>query len=448
MPNTISHIKVIDSPTGSGKTTFIKNYINKSSDDEKFFVITPYLDEVDGFIRDCPSKHFRQPDQGVGRGSKMRHLIKLISEGCNICSTHALLQNINDELMTALRNNNYTLVLDESFQVIEKYNFYSKEDAPSEEEQENLTKGDVNWLLENNYIQVDENYLVVWTDDERAIGNKYLFLKSIIKRNMLYMVRNKLFVWTFPYELFSDGIFKECYILTYLFTSQFQHYYYNYFGLKYETFHIEKNDGQYGLIKTINNDFEIDFKKNARKLITILENDQLNRIGDVVRDVYGREKSTALSMTWYRNNPMMMGKISSNLSNYFRHITKSSPSKRMWTCFKDFMKDVKNPLATKKSFLSFSTRAMNKYGNRTVLAFMINRYPNQFYVDFFKQKGIIVDSDLYALSDMIQWIWRSAIRNGKPITLYIPSQRMRNILKDFLDNKPIGRYSGADYEYE
>ena len=47
--------------------------------------------------------------------------------------------------------------------------------------------------------------------------------------------------------------------------------------------------------------------------------------------------------------------------------------------------------------------------------------------------GVSVDEDGFALSEMIQFIWRSAIRDGKEITLYVPSSRMRNLLLDWLE---------------
>ena len=46
---------------------------------------------------------------------------------------------------------------------------------------------------------------------------------------------------------------------------------------------------------------------------------------------------------------------------------------------------------------------------------------------------IEIDEDGFALSELLQWIWRSQIRQGKPIILYIPSKRMRELLEDFLD---------------
>ena len=39
--------------------------------------------------------------------------------------------------------------------------------------------------------------------------------------------------------------------------------------------------------------------------------------------------------------------------------------------------------------------------------------------------------EAYALSEMIQFICRSAIRDDEQIYCYIPSERMRNLLKSY-----------------
>ena len=44
-----------------------------------------------------------------------------------------------------------------------------------------------------------------------------------------------------------------------------------------------------------------------------------------------------------------------------------------------------------------------------------------------------LDEDAYALSEMLQLIWRSRIRNGENINVYIPSKRMRDLFKEWLD---------------
>ena len=53
---------------------------------------------------------------------------------------------------------------------------------------------------------------------------------------------------------------------------------------------------------------------------------------------------------------------------------------------------------------------------------------------FFKENGVNINEDLYATSELIQWLWRSRIRKYESINVYIPSKRMRSLLIDWLDN--------------
>ena len=69
------------------------------------------------------------------------------------------------------------------------------------------------------------------------------------------------------------------------------------------------------------------------------------------------------------------------------------------------------------------------------MAFMLNLFMNPNEVNYFISQNVKVNEELLAVSDMLQWIFRSSIRDDKPINIYIPSSRMRNLLKDWLDNK-------------
>ena len=42
--------------------------------------------------------------------------------------------------------------------------------------------------------------------------------------------------------------------------------------------------------------------------------------------------------------------------------------------------------------------------------------------------GMDINEDIYALSEFMQWVFRSAIRDNKPIHIFLPSERMRNLL--------------------
>ena len=48
---------------------------------------------------------------------------------------------------------------------------------------------------------------------------------------------------------------------------------------------------------------------------------------------------------------------------------------------------------------------------------------------FFQDHDITVSEDKLAVSDLLQWVWRSRIRNGESINLYMPARRMRELLE-------------------
>ena len=86
-----------------------------------------------------------------------------------------------------------------------------------------------------------------------------------------------------------------------------------------------------------------------------------------------------------------------------------------------------------RCFVPCTTRATNDYADRTVLIYLLNRYMKPEIEKYFLGHGVPIDKEKFALSEMLQWIWRSAIRNGEPIKVFIPSSRMRNLLLDWLN---------------
>lgn len=76
----------------------------------------------------------------------------------------------------------------------------------------------------------------------------------------------------------------------------------------------------------------------------------------------------------------------------------------------------------------------NDFKHKKHLVYTINRYVNTVLYNYFKEKyQITIDQDAFALSELVQWIWRSAIRDGEEITVYIPSLRMRKLLIEWLN---------------
>ena len=404
-------IKVIDSPMGAGKTSYLIQMIKRNTEN-KYMFITPFLDEVDRIITTCKENKFLQPTNKAKNGSKLESLKKLVSKGKNVVSTHALFSIADEELIKLIKSQGYILILDEVMDVVSSAD---------------IKKSDIEMLFNENKIKVEEPYnKVIWLDEK--YDGKFNNIKNMANNDSLYYVNKTLMVWSLPVSVFD--CFEEVFISTYMFDAQIQKYYYDYFEMEYEYYHIEKNINDYKIVKTISFDYDNEFKKKAKSLINIIDNEKLNAIGDS----YGTGKyKTALSKTWYYKNKDndLIKTLKKNMTNFFRHYCEDKSELNMWTTFNDYKQLLKGKGYT-KGFIPCNSRATNQYSHKKNCAYVINRYINPFCESFFTQRGITIDQDKYALSEMLQWIWRSAIRNNEPINVYIPSVRMRNLLVTFL----------------
>ncbi len=402
------NVKIVDAIMGAGKSQSIINHIN-SDNESKFLIITPYLDEIVRYKTCCPTKKFKSPN--FANGTKLDDIKTLLSAGENIVSTHALFQKFDNELIDICRATNYTLIMDEVADVVEEYP---------------LSRQDLD-LLFTKYVDINyETKQLIWKDEYNNYKGKFDDEKRLCQLGSLVCYGNNLMVWLFPVEVFNS--FRNIYILTYKFNLQLQRYYYDYYGLPYtflsvagdslETYHLIEYQPDISYI-------QYDYSK----LIHICDHNKLNLIGD---------RNTDLSKTWYMRNKNngTMKVLKNNLSNFFCNIRNNCSSDNLWTTFKDFKQLLKGKGYT-KGFLPLNARATNEYRNRTAVAYPVNRYLNPFVKNFFQDNGVAVDEDGYALTEMLQFIWRSAVRDGKEVWVYIPSVRMRNLLIQWIKNNPL-----------
>ena len=62
----------------------------------------------------------------------------------------------------------------------------------------------------------------------------------------------------------------------------------------------------------------------------------------------------------------------------------------------------------------------------------VNLFLNPILKKYFKQQGIKTNDDNWALSMLIQFVCRSAVRKGEKVRVYIPSKRMRKLFLDYI----------------
>lgn len=88
-----------------------------------------------------------------------------------------------------------------------------------------------------------------------------------------------------------------------------------------------------------------------------------------------------------------------------------------------------------KCFVVCNAKATNEYRKRWKLAYMCHINPNSMILGLLDAAGKTIDSDTknaFSLSCLIQWVFRSRIRDGEPIELYLPSKKLRRIFTEWL----------------
>lgn len=404
----MTRIKIVDSIMGSGKTSAAIDMMNNSGKDENFIFITPYLDEVDRIKKSISSKQIYEPKvkkKGDKTQYKFESFHELLSQNKNIVATHNLFKNANDETKELILSGNYTLILDEVMEVVEQLR---------------VKKHDLTTLFESKLIYVEGGF-VKWNEEKKDYETRYDDIRDMALNNNLMYFKDNILIWNFPADIFK--LFKEVYILTYMFDAQIQRYYYDINNIKYQKYVSEFIDGQYRFTKH-NTEYESILKAQLRNKIKIYEGN-LNTVGQL---------DYSLSSNWYKNkSPYTIKKVKNNVFNYFNNIVKSSSDEAMWTTYSEHKNKIKGNGYT-KGFVSCNARATNDFKHKKHLVYTINRYVNTVLYNYFKEKyQITIDQDAFALSELVQWIWRSAIRDGEEITLYIPSLRMRELLIEWLN---------------
>ena len=411
--------------------------MNKETN-ESFIYCTPLLDEVTRVRTSC-RRDFYEPDNYGHR--KIDSFNQLLLDGKDIVVTHCTFANADDDTIEYIRNGNYSLILDETLDILVNFN---------EATGDSISKNDIRLLIDEDFITVNDYGKVSWAKKSYA-GSKYSNIERLAKNGTLFYINQALLVWQFPPEIFR--LFKKVYVLTYLFQGSFLKPYFEYHNIKYELAGIKKDSNEQYRLCTWSSD--VNHRKRFCNLIKIFDDRRMNDY-----------RNFALSKKWFQNASRSdkLKILRNNVHNYFRNIMKARSNRILWTTYKDYYNHLKGAGYTivrrmtqdekhlpklereklekkLRCFLPCNTRAVNDFQDRDVLAYIVNVYPNPYIVKYFQLKNdldgtnIEMNQDYFALAAMLQWIFRSAIRTDEPIDIYIPSQRMRDLLVAWLNGK-------------
>lgn len=407
-------VNVCDAIMGSGKTSATITYINEHPE-ERFIYFTPYLDEADRIIAACPDADFATPSSSNPRYgfSKTTHTAELVRQRRNIATTHQALMNYTPEMYAELKEAGYTVIIDETLAVLN--------------EDQTVSRDDVNLLLWSGCIEETAPREYSITERGRAYRDGALLslIKKLSSRSMIVTgseTTMRSYYWEFSPLLFESA--KNVFVLTYLFEGSEMSLFFRINGIEYRSIGIDHPDkNTYRFCDHPN--YIPKYVARLSKMIEVEEKERMNEVG---------RRKTALSMNWYQSHPDEVDTLRKNLYTFFCNHHRGTPvATRMCGTFKAHWGKIRAK-GYWNSDTAFSMRSTNEYADKTILAYPVNIYANAGIVRFYQSLGQEFDNDNYALSIMIQWIWRSAIRNGQPISLYLPSRRMRELLYKWIDD--------------
>ena len=421
-------VKVTDALCGQGKTKRMMDTMAAMPLDEKIIYITPLLSETHRIagtsydkndvkkkvIKDnglyvydafhpLINRRFRHPEsqQGDGKVGGLQHLVR---QNENIVATHALFQMLTPEIVQEIKERGYHLFMDE---VLDVWNVWDTDEN-------NLKPKEVAALLDNGTLSKLEDGITLAFNHDK-FGNveetNYKELAAICDLQQLLYLNNTV-IWQMPFPALAA--FKSISVGTYLYEGSLLSAYFKHFGAEVEVEYFGKKPSQ------------------IKHLVKIIEHEKMNAVG---------EKDNALSYTSLtkkrKERDELHEKLANNLKNLYKgrsaDFPKSRQADRLWTT----PKDVKDKIGTtfKVAWLASTTKATNDYSDRWYLAYLLEKNQKPPIVVLLKNLGVSINQDMYALSEIVQWVWRSRIRNEQEIYLYMPSKRMRHLFKAWLDDE-------------
>lgn len=428
-------IYVCDAIMGAGKSTAAINYMN-SHKDRRFIYVTPNNDETKRIRHACPDLHFVLPSNMSDEyeHQKRVHFKHLLSCGENIATTHVLFSLCDEEAISMIEEQGYTLMIDESVAALDK--------IPAKADDVRMAMGS-EWFQCNDID--DGNVHEITTSGKEYTGSWMRDIKLYAQSHRLVALKDadgedKLYCWMFNSKLFTMNI--DTFVLTYIFTASPMSYLFQMHNISYQYIGVVKDqDGNFQFSWT---DMYIpEYTKRLKEMIHIVKRERMNRVGAKCN---GKSNQWSINNTNEHLKHRSDGKIDAlkkNLDNYFNNIHRgSSPEEKLWTCYPKALSALKGRGYASR-YLVFNQRATNDYKSARILAYCFNVYMPLWEKRYYEKLGITVDENAYSLSVLIQWIWRSAIRDGEEIWIYIPVQRMRELLEQWIDEVSSGVVGGA-----
>lgn len=407
----MTKVQVVDAICGSGKTTWVFEHM-KANKDKRWLFVSPYLSETgDGKTKgriqeELPDMNFKSPSATPNKTESFK---RLASNGYNIAITHSLFHSFSMEIAEILEQNEYHLIVDETLDLISVY--------------DEIEKQDVICLIKANMVVKQPNGQLRWNHTEYPdYSGRDTVIKDMCDTEALWLHGGDVLIQRVPPTIIKSC--KSCTILTYMFEGSLMRCWFQLNGLEYH----------YSYPDTLKKESEI--KAVIKDRLKIVKPTKF--IMDVQLDEQGLPLNTVFSSNWYKNNHTNEALFKRLKSSMVAQLQENmSKGRTFWTTFKKYKPLLEGKGYTRavkgvEPFVPKNMRASNEYAEFTNCLYTVNVYPDMTLVNHLSQFGVHVDKDGYALSEMIQFLFRGCIRQHKEMHTLILSNRMRTLLENYL----------------
>ncbi len=415
-------ITVIDRPCGSGKTTDLIDYLKtlkKRNIKEKILLVAPELGEVDRFVNALGTDYFETPivkNEWVKEGfedNKTDVLIDILSRGKNAVITHSLYGRIRrfEHLLT-----DYCVIIDEVPTVAKK--------VPTI-----FGSGVFKHLLhDKKYISIDLGTQLITATGNWLVDKPEYFdgtdvdiskFMEAIQRADVYYVKGTYCLMPLPDAFFTKP--KSLTILTFLFTGSQLDHYMNKRGYKY-------------LLQTCPNELAL-FKQKMNATLKVYRKTTGIRTGYEVMTSKPDKKRKKVG-NFIKNAIQLLNK---NGLGFVPEMILVASSKDAW-----FGKELNanskvsnaSSLMTltrlgKATYTAMLTRGTNKFKDKNMLIMMgkVNLHPD---LAEFLGMQTKKSKDRHTLSELVQLIYRTGIRDGNETFFISADADNIRVLEEFI----------------
>ena len=459
---------ICDVICGGGKTQAAINMINKNPN-ARYMYISPFLAQLDRVQGACNG--MQQP-RGGERESKIPDLHNILESGQSVAITHELFKRLDDTALTHISQQGYVLICDEAinpFDTVDMINTY-----------------DVAFAFTSGLLECDTITGQVQRGERGKAykGDLYKPLVELVDKGNVYtaITNNKTaarpsntLITMLDFKLFET--FQSVYVLTYMYALQPLDLYFrihapevkpHYISTKPTSAALNPHTPLLDVVKALANAHEYEFvdtPDNKPEDKAIWKYGELIKLYTPTRTLCPKGKNNkphkyTYSKTWYDHFVTASSAPAAEVRQSLRRFTeqpdvaaalraarergdahKTALDYLVATTYNAHVAAIRGDISP-KHFIPCNTKATNDYSECVAVAYMVNmhlppeiinylhyRLKDQFDTDELTTGAI---NETFALTEVIQFVYRSAVRNNKAVYVFIPSTRVRTLFENWI----------------